>query len=146
IGETSVTDESTRHYEGARGPAEAQRGHITKNKSEDAAHTTAACGLVQCLISGLSIVSGQLTEPQKPSNQALLSKFSCFLILSSAVPYDGECFRTCMPEAGMGVTVDDPALLVSAVAPSGVGDPLVVTRERNFGAASRRLSTQRFHF
>jgi hypothetical protein len=62
------------------------------------------------------------------------------------VPYDGECFRTCVPEAGMGVTADDPALLVGAVVPSGVGDPLVVTRGSSFGAASRRLSTQRFHF
>jgi hypothetical protein len=50
IGETSVTDESTR-ARGARGPFEAQHGHITKNKAEDAAHTTAACGLVHYVIS-----------------------------------------------------------------------------------------------
>jgi hypothetical protein len=56
IGESSVTDEITKRDEGARGPFEAQRGNITKNKSEDAAHTTAACGLVQLILTAWSFI------------------------------------------------------------------------------------------
>jgi hypothetical protein len=39
---------------GVSPPFEAQRGDLTKKNSEDAAHTTAACGLVHLLISEAS--------------------------------------------------------------------------------------------